>query len=441
VAVGVIVLALLYACGTPPPRSVVLIVIDTLRADHLGLYGYDRKTSPVIDAWAEHAAVFERAMSTSPWTLPSFGSILSGRLPAAHGAGRRVPGKGWRRAALRDDLPTLAEKLRDRGLATAAIVNNPFLRPRFGLARGFDSYDYKAHRNAAEVVDLALSWIAEQGERPYFLFAQFMDPHLPYRPPAAARGRFADEGHAPMPPLKRIRRRIADITPADRQLYQDLYDEEIAYLDAALAPLFATLENDLQAGRLLVVITADHGEEFFDHGGFEHGHTMYQELLHVPLLVRGPEVEALRHDEPVSVVDLMPTLLDALGAAGAAADGGAGIGREDTAGRSLGPVLNGRPHPRDRRLIAESMLYGKPQEAIIDWPLKLIDRYRLGSHTLFDLSVDPGETTDLATERPAAADRLLAILEERRRTIERSAGAAVPLDDATRDELESLGYL
>jgi len=402
---GIALLTLLCACAPPPPPSrVVLIVIDTLRADHLGLYGYERKTSPTIDEWAEQAAVFDRAVSTSPWTLPTFGSIFTGQLPAVHGAGWRIPGKGWRRAGLRQDLPTLAERLRDHGLATAAIVNNPFLRQRFGLARGFDSYDYRARRAAGKVVDRALSWIREEGEQPYFLFVHFMDPHLPYRPPDWARGRFAADSHPPMPPMKQIRRQRGELTPADRQLYQDLYDEEIAYLDAALGALLEALEDDLQAGRLLVVITA-------------------------------------RYEKPVSVIDLMPTILDAVDYQGDETDDGAELERESLAGLSLWPALRDGRDLADRRLLAESMLYGKSQEALIDWPLKLIFKPRTQSRHLFDLSVDPGEMTDLAADRPAAADHLLAFLDERRRSIDTPSGPEVPLDAETRDELEALGYL
>jgi len=444
VLAGLTLLALLCACAPPkppPPSRVVLIVIDTLRADHLGLYGYERETSPTIDEWAEQAAVFDRAVSTSPWTLPTFGSIFTGQLPAVHGAGWRLPGKRWLRAGLRQDLPTLTERLRDHGLATAAIVNNPFLRPRFGLARGFDSYDYGTQRAAAKVVDRALSWIEEQGEQPYFLFVHFMDPHMPYRPPGWARGRFAADSHSPMPPMKQIRRRRGELTEVDRQLYRDLYDEEIAYLDAALGSLLEALEDDLQAGRLLVVITADHGEEFFDHDGFEHGHTMYQELLRVPLLIRGPGVTPRRYEKPVSVIDLMPTILDAVGFQGDETDDGAELERESLAGLSLWPALRDGRDLADRRLLAESMLYGKPQEALIDWPLKVVYKPVTQARHLFDLSVDPGETTDLAADRPAATDRLLAILDERRRSIDTKSGPEVPLDDETRDELEALGYL
>lgn len=436
--VGILVLA---ACAPPPPSNVVLIVVDTLRADHLGLYGYPRETSPAIDAWGRRAAVFDRAVSTSPWTLPSFGSIFTGRLPAEHGAGRHVRGTGSGRTALSDTVPTLAEALRAHGMQTAAIVGNPFLRPRFGIARGFDSYDYQAQRTAGEIVGRALSWIDDQGEKPYFLFLHFMDPHLPYRPPEGARGRFTAEPHPPMPTLKKIRQGIGDMTGADRQLYQDLYDEEIAYLDDSLGALFQAFEGDLREGRLLVLLTADHGEEFFDHGGFEHGHTMFQELLRVPLLIRGPQIAAGHRDDPVSVVDLMPTILEAVGYEKGGGRSVTDLEPESLDGLSLWPLLQRGRGLGDRRLLAEGMLYGKPRQALIDWPLKLVYRPRTGSRSLFDLSRDPGELHDLAADRPQATERLLAILEERRASLTEPTGREVPLDASTRDELEALGYL
>lgn len=192
--------ALLAACAAQPSGQVILIVVDTLRADHLGTYGYALPTSPEIDRRAEGGAVFERAFSTSSWTLPAFGSIHTGRYPARHQAGSRSGGQarregrgdeefGARRrrfSRLAPDLPTLAETFAEHGFATGAIINNPFLHEGFGVARGFGTYDYDQERAADGVVRSALDWIDEQSDR-FFLLVHFMDPHLPYNAPHLSR--------------------------------------------------------------------------------------------------------------------------------------------------------------------------------------------------------------------------------------------------------------
>jgi len=186
----------LVACSVERPRGVVLIVVDTLRADHLGIYGYSRDTSSHLERWAEEGMVFERAMSTSPWTLPTFGSILTGRLPTGHGAGSRGGGEVRPKSTRLDQtLPTLAEELQQAGFATAAIVNNPWMKPRFGLDRGFDTYDYqftsnKRRRRANRIVDLATTWIDAHRDQPFFLLVHLFDPHMTYDPPSSVRGRF-----------------------------------------------------------------------------------------------------------------------------------------------------------------------------------------------------------------------------------------------------------
>src|SRR5262245_32830704 len=178
----------LLGCGAEPhERSVVLLVVDTLRADHLSLHGYARATSPALDRFAARAAVFERAFAPSSWTLPSIGSLLTGRLPGAHGAGIRISGPAHF-ARLGDGVPTLAETLGARGYATAAFVANPYLVEAFGLQRGFAVYENapvtnKRIRRAPRIFASAQKWLAAQGERPVFLLVHVFDPHMDYDPP------------------------------------------------------------------------------------------------------------------------------------------------------------------------------------------------------------------------------------------------------------------
>ena len=309
-------------CQAAPARSVVLVVVDTLRADHLGVYGYERQTSPNLDAWAEHGAVFENAFSTSPWTLPSVGTMFTGQLPSRHLAGTFVRGADGRppnRSQFRQldtSLPTLAETAAAAGFATVAVINNAFLGPRFGVDRGFELYDFspagnRQLRRADVVVDRALTWLRNRGEGPFFMVIHLFDPHMEYDPPETTRGHFSSG--LPKTELPRLTDQIRTALRRgdlfDRDYLVALYDEEILFVDRQLGRLFESLDAEGLADNAVVLVTSDHGEELFDHDGFEHGHTVYDELLRVPLVVRGPGIRPARHDLPVSLLDLFPTIV------------------------------------------------------------------------------------------------------------------------------------
>lgn len=427
------VAALPAACGRPRPDSVLLVVVDTLRPDHLGAYGYERPTSPALDDWAAEGRLFERAYATSPWTLPSVASILTGLEPARHGAGGpRADTEKRSFTALADGVGTLAEWLAADGWATAAIVNNPFLHEKFGVARGFESWDYAVagrtrSRRADEAVDAALTWLDGVGERPWLLVLHLFDPHLAYDAPAPYLGRFTGGE----PPAER-RRRPSWIRERVRQGDFDLaplagaYDEEILFVDGQLERLRRGLEERGLAGRTLVVLTSDHGEELGDHGGFEHGHTVYDELLRVPLVLIGPGVEPGRSREPASLLDVAPTILEALGRE---------VPRELPGASLLGP------RPRARTLVAERTLYGEEEKAAIRWPWKLLWAPRSDEVRLFDLATDPGERADVAAREPEVAARMKALLETLERVGARTQGGAAALDAETERELRSLGYV
>jgi arylsulfatase A-like enzyme len=438
---AVTLLGALEACRPARPRAVILIVVDTLRADHLGVYGYARPASPNVDAWARQAAIFEWAVSPSSWTLPTFGSILTGQIPSRHSVGSRVSELDRKRTRrLDDNLPTLPEALRDQGFATAAIVNNPWLKHRFGMSRGFDSYDYRLTNNqkgrrANEVLDLALAWIEEHEAEPFLVLVHLFDPHLTYEAPAPVRGRFTKEFERfalPVNQPKDIRSRIDSISAGQRSFITAAYDEEIAFVDQELGRFFETLRSKGLWKRLLVVLTSDHGEEFFEHGGFEHGHSLYQEVVRVPLLFWGPAVRAGREPAPATLVDLTPTILDAVGVAGS----------ETYAGVSLWPTLTRRRRPAPRSLVSEGTLYGGERSSIIRWPLKLSTLGGNRELRLYDLASDPFEHTDLAALRPEEAARLRGELEATiRQARAQASGEELTLEDKTVEELRALGYL
>jgi arylsulfatase A-like enzyme len=420
------------------------LVADTLRADHLGIYGYDRPTSPALDRLAGEGAVFEKVWATSPWTLPSFGSMLSGQAPSYHGAGLAVMQNGERLfAGFRSDVPALAPLLADAGFATAAIVNNPFLLRRFGLARGFERWEYvfrnyDDHPRSGELVDWALAWLGQRDERPFFLMMNLFDPHLPYNPGASAKGLFtsgyAGELSLPFAGYQDQNQYWVPDNSEDRDFVSAAYDEEIRYLDGQIDRLLAGLAEQGLAEETLVIVVSDHGEELFEHGSFEHGHSLYDEVLRVPLLVIGPGVHARRHSVPVSIMDLFPTILEAL-----ALEVPPGL-----AGRSLWPILaGGEPSADfDRSLVAGVTLHGPRRWALVRWPWKLL---ATGGEEprLFNLAKDPREQNDLADNAPGRLKKMLQELSriQQRDRKNRAQSASVPLDSETRRQLEGLGYL
>ncbi len=433
----------------PHRDSVVLIVVDTLRADAIGVYGSRRPTSPEIDAWAAGGAVFEHAYSVSPWTLTTFGTLLMGELPSTHLAGTfqkakdgaTSPKKKFRRLAR--ELPSLAERLSEAGLATGAVISNSFLSPQFGIDRGFDEYDFrrstkKRIRRADRAVDRALEWIDERRGSTFFLILHLMDPHITYDPPEFTRGRFSESvpktGNPRRTGLPALRRLLRKGKRPDMAYLRALYDEEVAFVDAQLGRFLAALDRQGQGQPPLVILTSDHGEEFFDHDGFEHGHTMYDELLHVPLVVRGSGVVPGRVATPVSLVDLYPTVLEWAGVEV----------RAGLPGRSLGPMLRGdvlAPRP----LLAEAPLYGPPRSAIIHWPFKLVRTGRRGPsrHTeLFHLGDDPAERHNLADREPELTRRLETTLTAVLGAAQgETRGNEADLDPQLLEELRSLGYV
>ncbi len=452
---------------SPRPRSVVLIVIDTLRQDHLGVYGYPRPTSPNIDQMAVDAAVFDRAVSASTWTLPAFGSMFTGHLLARHGAGvmvrdpelletasagsadsrdqllrrlRDTVQQGERRFTVLDSkLPTLAGVLREAGYATGAVVNNAFLDPRFGLARGFDAYQYhprQPERSAERTVEMALEWVKEKAGHPIFLLVHFMDVHMPYRPPESVSGRFTggyeEKLGAELPQVRTVRERIAQGDEVARGLYIATYDEEIAYVDDQLATLFAGLQQHGYWDDTLMILTSDHGEALFEHGRWEHGGSVFSEVIRIPFLVRGPGVWPGRNPAPISLTDLMPTVLDALGVEL----------ENEMYGTSMWASITGAPPP-ERDLLIEGTLYGAEQKAIVRWPYKMIYQTDPTATLLFDLERDPDELVDLSTLEPELAqqlrDSLGSILLSAAR--ERSTTQGVELDPAIMENLRALGYL
>ncbi len=393
--------------GSPAPAvavdTIVLITIDTLRADRVGAYGWPGARTPAMDGLAASGVRFGRAFAPSPITLPSHASLLTGLNPPGHGARHNgVP--------VRPDVPAVAERLRDAGWATGAFIGAFPLDRRFGLARGFEVYRDRmprqgdgrtvSERPGREVVDEALGWLGTQPAARIFLWVHLFEPHAPY---------LADPARGPAGPA---------LPPAVR------YDDEVAAADAQVARLLAGL--GARRASTAVVVAGDHGEAFGEHGELTHSLFLYDTTLRVPLIIDVPGGGPAVVDLAVSLIDVAPTLLAIAGAQ-----------RPPMDGINLVPVLDGAmPVARD--------LYAETQAPLLDFGWSPLASLRAGSlkyieapsPELFDLDADPGENRNRVSDRGAEA----AALASRLRALERPAADPGP-DADTRRRLAALGYL
>ena len=330
-------LCLLPACevGAAPNKqsNVILICLDTVRADHLGCYGYEgNETTPALDALAENAIVFADASATAGWTKPSVPSFLTGTYPCQHGVyeGSARLKEGAVTDVLPDSATTLAEVFADAGWRTGAFVRNAQLRPGNGFEQGFESYMDEAG-DAREIRWRAQDWLGEQeDDRPFFLYLHLLDAHWPYPVPDEYATRFASaEAVAPFRDgdSRALRDAIndgeVDFEAADREALLALYDGALRYIDDELGRLFAWLDRNGLEDTVICVIS-DHGEEFGEYGRIGHGHSLSENLLRVPWILRDPNSAPGRVEVPVSLVDLYPTLL---ATAGITAPGSEGLDR------------------------------------------------------------------------------------------------------------------
>jgi arylsulfatase A-like enzyme len=307
-------------------RNVILISLDTLRADHLGVYGYDKPTSPSLDALAARGAVFLDAVAVSPWTLPSHATMLTGLYPLHHGA------RSYH-TRLSDSVPSLAEIFSHAGFETAAVVSSQFIDRTSGLDRGFAVYHYvqefsqpasgpKRPRNPGALVSQeALRWLSQRSDRPFFLFLHYYDAHSNYAPKRKYRRAFVTPGERS--PINGTTLQLMQVLSGKRTLSESdlerliaLYDAEIRQLDDEIQKLLNALDESGLRESTLILVTSDHGEEFMEHGGVLHARTYYTEVISVPFLMAGPGVpQAWRGELPISHIDVAPTLLSLAGLA------------------------------------------------------------------------------------------------------------------------------
>jgi arylsulfatase A-like enzyme len=447
--------------ATTGPPNVVLICVDTLRADHSSAYGYPRNTTPGLRRLAEQGVLFETAYAPMAQTAPSMATIFTGNHPATHGLDRNgLP--------LEERSRTLAEIFREHGYQTTAIVGSFVLDARFGFRQGFDVYqdDFDAEgasvkpgswegervpagfdRRADATTRRAAKWlwVERDRERPFFLFLHYFDPHAPYEAPASFRPAF--DGSEPTS----ARSEGTDVSKPLRLAIRD-YDTEVAFTDREIARFLTALDGVGLAASTLVVATADHGEGLLDHGHWLHGLDVYEETMRVPLILRwtGTLPAGVRLSEPVALVDLAPTLLALVGLRS-----GEPSRRFD--GISLVPAMKGRsaldpkrPILLYRRYFERGVVDGIPVSGdllgVRRGDLKLIDGSDDGFDALYDLEQDPREQRNLlpqSAERAAPLRDYLTSWRDHLTSRRDAKGSGEPtrtLSEEERRALEALGY-
>jgi len=417
-AAGALVLA---ACGGGDPQlDLVFVSIDTLRADRVGAYGYERNTTPAIDRLAEESTVFETVVAESPWTLPSHVTMLSGLYPSTHSVTDPSRRTG-------SELRLLAEALHSAGYRTFGWTAGGYVTDGYGFDQGFEFFDGRA-TSLEKTIDAALDVLhADAGGAPLFLFLHTYAVHCPYHPEPPYDRLFrsedavyvSTEGRCGHPDYETMA-----LSPGQYRYLSDRYDGSIREADAEIERLFAYLRESGRMGETVVAVVSDHGEEFGEHGRVGHRESLHRELLLVPFVLHVPGRAPARVSRPTGLVDVTPTLLDAVGLPAL----------REAEGRSL-LALGGPPSgPRVSELDWRAHL-----RSVYDPPWHWIDGDTTG---LYHAREDPPEQEDRAGEHPAVVERL-------RRALERYAEARTPreapvmerLPPARRRQLRALGYL
>lgn len=439
-------------------KHVILIIVDTLRADAVSCYNNSHDLTPNIDAMARDSIVFKQAFSAGPWTLPSVGSIMTGLSPMVHLA-TRLP------TQLPSACDTLAERLVNNGYHTAAIGDNAILGPISNIDQGFVEYTFyprktgtslferlvtticpgilSAQASTEELTNMALSWIDANHNKDFFFWLHYFDPHMEYRPP---------EQYLPdATPPKRIGNAFADFNAVrtghfypnrtERQWIRALYNSEVRYVDDNIGRVLQRLKELGIYDDALIIFTSDHGEEFWEHNGLEHGHTLYNELLAVPLIVKLPG--GVLHkiiDEPVTCTSITPTILDLCG-----------IDYQDehfSAGSLVSFWASPERAPLPQPLVATGLYYYSKRAAVLFDQFKYIRNLETGREELYDIEQDPAELSDISHSTPEKVQQARALLQRHEEQSQKlreyyhiTSPQSTELDLETLRHLRGIGYV
>jgi arylsulfatase A-like enzyme len=421
------------------PHPIIIVDIDTLRADHLGCYGYDRETSPSIDAFAHQSLFFERAFSQAPNTPPSQASILTGLYPSSHGM-------IYDDDRVSEEIVTLAEALAEQGYATAGFHDGGYLRGVFGIGQGFQLYDDNRGGGLASVGPKAIQWMRQHAHQNFLLFIHTYDTHTPYAPVPPYDRMFMEGVPDPTPGFEPTTDRMEQIRlskytdtlltlPANDLAYaMALYDGEIRYVDQWFAEFWSAVDELGLDERATIVFLSDHGEEFQEHGSVLH-EKLYATVTHIPFMIRLPRGQMARAvPEIVETVDLMPTLLDLTGIPIPS----------DVQGESLVPLILGEDTRPAHTAISESPFFGH-RRAVALGDHHMLFTKKTGESELYDLPKDPLEQDDIVDEHPNTAAVMRGLLESWEHRVgllkpDRTADQE-PLDEETLEQLRELGYV
>ncbi len=378
IAVCLTILLLSSGCGKDNRPDILLIVIDTLAADHMSCYGYHRDTSPSMDSLAASGRIWLNMQAQAPWTLPAMASILTGLTVKTHGC-RHYDDASY---GLDPRLPTLATILLEDGYRTAAFVNINYLGEAYGMSKDFEHFriDDEGHGRARATVDSLFAWLdGENYDEPFFVFFHLFDPHLPYDPPEGFDTCFEPGGTSGITEWKQ--NALGEWYPLQAPHLLNLYDGEIKWIDSQLGRLFAGLRERNLTDNLLIILTADHGEEFLQHGDWGHGNNLYQHALHVPLIMTGPGIHEGTADSGIAgQMDILPTILTFAGVA--VPDGVEGLDL-------FGEI------PVDRPVYSSGVFSDSAHASVVSERRKVIWSPVDDNSEMFDLDNDPAEMSIL----------------------------------------------
>ena len=441
--------------------NIVLISVDTLRADHLGCYGYQRNTSPHIDQLAAEGALFENAISSTSWTLPAHSALFTGLADTVHGCLDI-------KQRLAESRSTLAERLKSAGYTTIAFFSGATMHPIFGLAQGFDEYQdctsyadqstelaadgqvpwdeavraaARADVTSPRVHHEVQRWLQGNQSRPFFMFIHMWDVHADYIPPRPYDQMFDPDYDGPITgrDVRHNPAINAKMPARDIEHLIALYDGEIAWTDAHIGKILADLDTLGLRDSTIVALLSDHGEEFFEHGGKGHRQTLFDEVIHIPLIIRYPAriPAGRRYSQQACMIDMLPTVL--------------ALSNQppptDVMGQSLAPLFTGGSLQQDTLAVSELFTLGRAYRSFRRPDRKAILHEPTGNTVIFDLQADPAEKSPLPNIQSPLAQTMLAdmrnatkwLIEQRQRHETNTTATTLP--DQVRQQLESLGYI
>lgn len=462
----VIMFTLMAGCGPSKSETekpnVVVVLVDALRKDHLGCYGYDRDTTPVIDGLAGEGLLFSNPVAQAPWTAPSVASIFTSRYPGQTGV-RVIEWKYDEKSLLISsmvgDIKTVSEVFNDNGYTTACVNTNPYLSDKFGINRGFTDRRYAHDAPAGRVVDLGIDIIkggldptGKPGQKPFFLYLHFMDVHGPTNPPHPYDNMYPTLDGKPHSPKQHgfdLYDKGEGLDTEGFRIYRShktaLYDGALSYVDSEVGRLARFLKEKELYDNTVIVVMADHGEELWDHAlvekklfpnprgryGVGHGHTLYRELVEVPMVFCGKGVPKGKAAMQVRNVDVVPTLF---GLAGIAVP--PGMEGEDVIGKYNSGKLDDLP------AFSEDIAYGDEMKSFQVTRYKYLRYLGKGRNEfLFDKNMDPGEHKDRSAEDKDITSSMSARMDGFTKGFKQQQGKPITLDNETREQLRALGYI